>query len=108
MPSSKTNLILSEVRMDDISHDPFGTALSWQFAIAEVMDSTGIKIPQHWDYRAGVEARDIEDIIDGDDFKSSSVASYLTDNDVRDNDLIFAGNVLSRYVAFCHLSGKSY
>lgn len=96
------NPILAEVRLDDYRYDPFGTYLSWAFAVAAVMTHEGIPVPSQWEYRppmgGGLELESTDGI----------VFALYRDGVATDDDLRIAGEVLTRLVDLCHAAGRSY
>lgn len=94
------NMILDEIRLDDIKHDPWGTALSWWFDIADVLHAEGAVIPSGWGFSPGLGAtRELE---------FSNVADMWVAGYVDADDLRYAGNVLARFVRIAEVEGRSY
>lgn len=101
MPSSKGNYILFEVRHDDIHHDPYGTAMRWVGAIADVMVSEGEPVPGEWQYRPGAS-------VDTESYEYETVSTSWLSGYIDIDDITFAGNVLSRFLDYCEMNGRSY
>ncbi len=96
------NPILDLIREDDISYDPFGTALAWQFAIADVLSEWGPPyVPASWEHHnpfgPGTGTYAYQDL-----------AAMMQADEITGRDLIRAGNVCKRIVSICHRNGKSY
>jgi hypothetical protein len=86
----------NEIRLDDITYDPWGTAMSWHFTLCDVLCwERNADIPQHWGFKSGISA-------DDEDFNYDFLKQF------KDEDLIKFGNLLSRYTAKLELAGKSY
>jgi hypothetical protein len=112
---------------DDWQYDRWGTAVSLHFDIASVLDMSDIEgdvSPEpfaRWQYRrAPFTVPDIEtvtaradDFHEGewsDDYSYAQVALAVAyrDGDITQADLIYAGDVLSRYTALLDRAGVSY
>lgn len=126
--STRFDRIASITYSDDWEYDPFGTAMALHFAIAEVLDASDVEgdvTPEpfdRWQYRRApartvpaleVIAARAEDFHEGewsDDYSYATVAlaAALVAGEVSQDDLIYAGDVLSRYVAVLERSGKTY
>jgi hypothetical protein len=102
--TQNTNPVLDAFREAFDSYDPWGSALSAHFDIAECLYRHGVPVPSEWEFSPGLAAQQElgEDAsmfaIDCDLFMSSGYVS----------NLIHAGNVLQRYKAQCVLAGKDY
>ena len=95
-------LLRSEIRCDDLSGDPYGTAMRYWFAIAESLSRAGEDIPDPWEFRpsllSGISAESL-DIVMWD---------WFSGGEVTPDDLRFYGNVLRRYVDLCKREGRDY
>ena len=102
------NMILDEIQHDDIQHDPWGTALAWHFAVAAVLDAVG-DVPGAWQYRPSpLAVDDVAEIASGEEEPDALIATWWMSGDVTTEALVYAGNVLARYVRVCERAGKSY
>lgn len=102
-----SNTILDYMREDDIKHDPWGTAMNAGFAVCEAMYLAEQTIPNEWAFRASPLLSSL--IGDG--------AQYLIDeygylgeevNGADEDDLLYAGRVIHRYINLCRKAGKDY
>ena len=96
---TRRRALLSEIRMDDIIHDGWGTAMGWWFSIAGELARRGDGPPDHWEYRPG--AMGIPDP-EPDSYSDEVVASYPSAT------LIEVGNLLERYTRALEHAGRSY
>lgn len=112
---------------EDWAHDAFGTAQGLLFDVASVLDMSdvaGDASPQpfeRWGYqRAPFTVPSIDTVADraddysegewADDFTYGQVAlaSAVRDDELTQSDLIYAGDVLSKYVAVLKSHGRDY
>lgn len=110
--SALANPVLTLMREDDISHDPWGTAMAWAFAVAEVLYAAGEDVPDEMGFspspfvqysnRAPEEWPDAEvwHLLNG-------VPAYWV-RAATVADIQFAGRVLARYLAWCRAAGRAY
>jgi hypothetical protein len=125
--SARFDTIADIAGSDDWQHDPFGTAIALHFAIAEVLDMSDVAgdvTPRpfdRWQYRRApftvpaletVAAR-AEDFSEGEftddyDYATIALAAALHEEQITQADLVYVGDVLSRYVALLDLAGKTY
>lgn len=107
------------IRMDDIKHDPWGTAMGWHSAIARVLHALDPNlVPANWEYQRSVaDTADLEEIAgdpDSEDedenleYPDCDVALFVLGDEVDEATLIYWGNVLARYTAACKRAGRSY
>lgn len=89
------NDIITEIMLDDIVHDPFGTALKWQFDIADVLHVHG-QVPADWEYVPGAFGPKT----DGDNY--DWLSGYPSET------LIDAGRVCKTIVEIAHKHNLSY
>lgn len=87
-----------EIRFDDIEYDPWGTALCWQFAAAEILHFERAGEPDHWEYRPGAGQSEAG----ADDWRVGLM------RDVAASELIKFGNLLCRLVRRAENANKSY
>lgn len=127
MHRSRFEQIAEIAGADDWAHDPWGTAMGMFFDIASVLDMTdteGNVTPRpfgRWDYhRSPFTVPDVEsvaaraeDFSEGewaDDYSGGQIqlASAFVSGDIGQEDLVYAGDVLSRYTDLLRREGKSY
>ena len=97
------NPIIQEMRFDDIRHDPFGTALSWHFAIADALTGYGPPYaPPRWGYRPAAGGPDT----DAPEYET--VCDLLDSGAATPAELIRAGDICARLVRLCRLAGRDY
>jgi hypothetical protein len=89
-----SNPVISEILSDDIVYDPFGTALSWQFQIADVLSTRGM-VPAAWGYSSPLGPDETAD-------RFEWLSSLPSDQ------LIQAGEVCKTLVEISHEHGMSY
>lgn len=95
--------ILAMVREDDIRHDPWGTALAWWFAIADLMVEWAPPYPPaDWQFRQAMGGADTEA------WGYRELSPMLERGEITTHDLLRAGNILARYTRVCELAGVSY
>lgn len=87
----------------DSGDDPWGHAMGHMFAIAHTLYMFGGPIPSAWQYRPGLR----EDEPRGE-WPDSEWESLYEDGSVTADDLVQAGNVLSRYINILDSKGLSY
>lgn len=92
--------VLRLIREDDFRYDPYGTAMSWWFAIADYLhDHDPDAIPAYRPSPVGTH----------DDTHEYNMLSILVDaRDASTDTLVHAGNVLARYVDMLARYGRSY
>lgn len=95
--------------------DPFGSAMSAAWAVAECGRAMGNAEPgQTLNYRPSPLSYEmtIEQLADGQaedaGFETAELASAIQQGLVTEDDLVFAAKVLSRYIDICERAGKSY
>ena len=86
--------------------DVWGSALGMHFAIADTLQLTDNGVPTAWQYRpAALLTEDTH-------YEESSDSGQLLDayqmGDVSSDDLVYWGNVLSRYADLCKRAGRDY
>ena len=91
----------SEIRIDDIKHDPWGTAISWHFVLCDQLAYRDEIAPLHkWQYRPG--GGNWTDPRQDDDYQHELFDQCST------SDLVKFGELLSRYTRLCDHLGQSY
>lgn len=89
----------SEMRLCDFAHDPWGTAMSWHFAVAEQLHFTrATPVPEAWQFKPGMSYEDQD--FEGYEIEFVRLAS--------DEVLVAFGNLLRRYTALLERKGLSY
>lgn len=100
------NLILAVMRDYFGDGDPWGTAISWAFGVAEVLYSRGHDVPAELDYQPSpfvalsTEAPE--------EYPDSEVWQMLHDDEISVEDLQFAGRCLARYLDWLRAAGLDY
>jgi hypothetical protein len=95
------NPIIALVREDDVEHDPFGTAMSWAFAVCENLHfRAGEPVPDEMGYRPGMGATDIEE----GDYAAETIAEEGYDA----GTMTEAALILHHFIDECTRLGKSY
>jgi hypothetical protein len=98
------NPVLALFRDTDDSFDPWGSALSAFFQVADVLwHASAEEIPAEWDYRHSPVCA-----FGSDDFLAAELRFQHDFGRITDDDLIFAGTVLSRLVNFYRSQGLDY
>ncbi len=91
------------IREDDIKHDPWGTAMSWHFAIADCLVEWGPPYPPAaWHYRQAAGGPET------DSYAYMELSGLLSAGEITASDLVKVGNVLARFENLCELRGMSY
>jgi hypothetical protein len=126
MHKSRFDRIADHAGADDW-YDAWGTAVNMCFDIASVLDMSDVDgdvTPEpfaRWEYRRGASTvPDLQEVASradsfsegewADDYTYGEVclAVALVNGDITQADLIYAGNVLSRYSALLEAAGRSY
>jgi hypothetical protein len=100
------NPVLDRMRDDDWD-DPWGTAISWAFAVAEVLHAHGETVPTEMQFRPSpviVPDPDREP----EEYPDAYVWEMLHAEGVTIQDLQFAGRCLARYLDWLRAAGKDY
>ena len=87
--------------------DAWGDTMGWWFGIADVLwhaENGTIEIPAHWQYRHSPVCREV----DLDDWPGSEIAEGHAAGYYSADDLLYAGEVLTRYAALLDKAGLSY
>lgn len=93
--------------------DPFGSAMSMAWAVAECGRAMGEPEPgQRLNYRPSPLSytRTIDDLADdtGGDYETTVLAQAIRDGRVTVPDLVVAARVLNRYLNLCRKAGRDY
>lgn len=107
LSSGNQNAVLSRLRDDDLTHDAWGTAISWAFGVAEVLQVRGEEVPPEMEYSPSPYVQFDQDHID-DVYPDSEVWRMLDDDEVTIADLQFAGRCLARYLDWLRAAGLDY
>jgi len=114
---SKFQTVADYAGADGWSYDPWGTAALLAFDICAVLDAADIEgdiTPEpfaQWEYRRGAHAvPSLETLAGegGDSYGEQSLAQAILDGDLTPDDLIYAGNVIDRYMALLTAAGRDY
>jgi len=127
MPSSPLRRVIDTAGADDWQHDPWGTATSLFYDVASVLDMSDIEgdvTPRpffRWGYcRGPFTVPAIETVADrATDFAEGewpddcsygqvSLAVAVRDEAISQADLVYAGDVLSRYTDLLRRNGQDY
>jgi hypothetical protein len=104
--AKNTNPVLDMFRSEQFdSSDPWGSALSAQFDIAECLFRYGVPVPEHWEFSPGLAAGGE---LTEDDSSWFAMELDLLMRQGHVSNIIHAGNVLARYVALCESEGLAY
>jgi hypothetical protein len=97
------NPVLSWMRDDDLKHDPWGTAMSWAFAVCEYLWHVALcdDIPEGLGYAPGAVRR-------GDFIEESYADQALAEMPLDTFTLVQAAKVLGRYLDWCKAAGRDY
>ena len=88
--------LISAFREDDLTGDPWGTAMSWWFSVAgELHFNRNVECPSHWEHRAGMGP-------DEDSWPFETIKNESTE------DLVRFGNILCRFAGIMERQGRSY
>lgn len=96
------NPIIERMRDSFDGGDAWGSTMEWWFALADVI--TGIdasRIPSEWEYRQSPMGADI------DSYAYQEIIAVVCDGATID-DLLHAGEILTRYAAQLKLEGMDY
>lgn len=111
-------LIADHAGADDWAHDPYGTASNLAFDICEALDASDIEGDVSpapfaaWQYQRGaaVAVPSLESLAYDSEtaYGAAGLAQALLDGDITQADLIYAGNVLDRYISLLTAAGRDY
>jgi hypothetical protein len=98
--------------VDDWEFDPWGSALGLHFAICDVLHAIGESgdALARWEFRPSpfAVADTLPGLIESEDYSVSALAESVIDGVISVEDLVRAGEVLSRYTALAVLAGRDY
>jgi hypothetical protein len=103
------NYILAIMRDDDLS-DPWGTGMSWAWAVCSNLDLMGEDVPAGLGYQPGAGGAVLES------FEDEMVREYLLavpqpgepTAEERITEVQRAGVILDRYLDWCKAAGRDY
>lgn len=96
------NLIMDEIRYDDIKHDPWGTALTWMGGIADYKWAyNGEIMPEYWPSPVSVDLSE-------EDCYRDQISDWIADDQVTEDDLDAAYALLSRFADIARANGRNY
>lgn len=98
------NPLFYEFRGDDYKHNPYDTAVAWQFRVADALLRNDETVPYHWQYSPGMGDGSVED----GDYYAETIEEFLVEGLIDFDDLRYFGNVLDRYKEWARLAGKDY
>lgn len=96
------NVIMGEIRMGDFD-DPWGTAMAWLFALAEVLYVEGDEIMP--DFRPAPSIKDREDL---EGWETEAILYHLDSGACDFDDLREAFTIMSRFGQWCRIAGRDY
>ena len=104
------NPLIYDARVFHDPDDEWGWAVSWSFAVAEVLHFNGHDVPAEMGYRPGLRWIEYDDagrpILE--DWPDEHVNELLHDGAVTPDDLKRAGVILARYCNLLRAAGRSY
>lgn len=104
LESDGYNVLMNAVRSDDIVYDPWGTSMSWLFALAEVTwVAFGVNLPG---FQPSPLLRDRSGL--EEDSNASDVLDQLDTGFITESDIRRAFDVLSRFDEWCRQAGRDY
>jgi ABC-type transporter lipoprotein component MlaA len=120
LESSPLRRVIDIAGAEDWEYDPWGTAMGLAFDVAAVLNASDIEgdvTPApfaRWQYGPSpyvtvpsLESLAAEDTL-ADSLGEQYLAQALLDGQITQADLIYAGDVLSRYTALLAANGKDY
>lgn len=114
---------------DDWQHDQWGTSMGLFFDVASVLDMSNVTgditdvVFRRWGYQRALVTHTIPSIetvaARGDDFHEGefsddysyaqvALAMAIRDDEISQEDLVYAGDVLDRYTGLLRRAGKDY
>lgn len=95
--------VMSRIREDDVEHDPWGTSLTWHFAICDLMVEWGPPYPHSdWGFRQTIGGADTES------HAYQDLSWMLENGELSPHDLLAIGKILHRYENMLERNGRSY
>lgn len=99
---SKGNKVMAEIRADDF-YDPYGLAMGWLFAIAEVSYvEYGYLMTEFTPSPMLTEREDLEG------YEHEMLLDMIDAGEIEQRDLEYPYEIMSRYADWCKLAGRSY
>lgn len=104
-------MALAEYRLE--SDDAWGNTLNHHFAVAEVAYHAGADLPEWWNFRDSPVHTDpayLQDLSSSEnaEWPDSEYVHFLDAGELGIEMLIYAGNVLGRYLNRLQRAGKDY
>jgi hypothetical protein len=97
------NPIIERMRDSFDGGDPWGSTMEWWFAIADVITEIDpTQVPSDWKFRQALFGADTEA------FAYQEIIETMRDDGATLEDLISAGNILTRYASLLKLNGQDY
>ena len=117
--ASNIKLIADHAGADDWAYDPYGTGMNLAFDICEVLNAADVEgdiTPApfaRWQYSPSpyVTVPSLDTLADdeeGESWGARALADSLRSGENTTDQLIKAGDVLSRYVSLLTLAGRDY
>lgn len=100
------NVIMGEIRQDDISYDPWGTAMEWLLAIAEVTYVDSGEILAHYRPSPMRVIGDRDTL--NDSHTEMMIIDYLDSGSVTLADLADVYRIMGRFDDWCRIAGRDY
>lgn len=98
-----TSAILEMIREDGIKYDPWGTCMSWHFAICDVMTEWAPPYPpSEWGYHQALGG------VETDSFQYQELTAMMESKEITEHDLLAVGKILHRYEQILEKKGRSY
>lgn len=99
------NPILGRMRDEFGGGDPWGTAIGWAFAVADVLHfAAGEPVPAEMQYRPSP----VQHEVDRDLYPDAEVLDMYESGELTADDLTTAAKCLSRYLDWCKAAGLDY
>lgn len=113
---SKLKTVVETAGAWDWAHDPWGTTMMLFFDIAAALDASDIEgdaTPAaftRWGYRRGAAGvPSLETLAESDEsYGAAALAEAILADDLTQADLIYVGDVLSRYSGILKAAGRDY
>lgn len=97
------NPILETMRDTFDDGDPWGSAVAWHFAIADVIaEIDREQVPSAWEFRQSPFGADTEA------YEYEAIIETMANDGATLEDLVHAGNVLARYTHLLSINGYDY
>jgi hypothetical protein len=97
------NPVLAWMRDDDIAHDPWGTAMAWEFAVCDYLHHVALTDPPE---ECGYQSAAVRQ---GEGYEEEGwPAGAIVEMAADTYTLAMAARILSRYVGWCVAAGRDY